>query len=357
MNEYRIFGHRFRSAFPFPELPIAEDSRAGEKKGAASRTVTFRRAGSEAADDGVLLGEESLPGAGELRLHREGHRLRLTHDAAGVFDVHPDDDLIEWHGSNAAVSGDLVRSLVLGRVLPVLLYGSGLFPLHASGAVVNGGAVAFMAPKGYGKSTMALLLGTRGARLLADDTLPLAIDEPVLAGPGDEHAKVWNDAAGELGLPLPDEEPIGRLEPSQTAAGIGKRKYLLTRGNTPALQWASRRVPLAAVYYLLPTPGAEDRALESEDGRNAFPYGEDDPPRRRIGAVEASLALMSCTKIAPLLHRGESGELLERASCVSERVPVYGLAVPRDLTGLGVVADAVLRWHGAPESHRAAGEA
>jgi len=351
MIVYSVFGGRFRSDVPFPELPPA-DSRSG-RKGERRPTYTFRRAGSHPPGTGELLGREDAGDAGRLRLFRADGGLRVVHDRTGTYDVHPERGLIEWHPLPDEPSDGLVRTAVLGRVLPVLLHGRGLFLLHASAVSVGGRALGFAAPKGHGKSTVALAMATQGAGLIADDTLVLDLDEPVRAWPGDRHLKVWDDAAKARELPLPARRPLASLPSDRTASGEEKRKYLLTRSDLPGLRWEEERLPLAALYFLVPTPadddparkaGADDRGAEGMSGRVSLP------------PVEASPILVSCSKLAPLLHDSEASVLLERAADVAERVPVYAIEVARDHSRLSDVCGDIRRWHDTSRAGSAAGD-
>jgi hypothetical protein len=70
-----------------------------------------------------------------------------------------------------------LRVAVLGPALAVLLHQRGAFVLHASAVAIQGGAVAFLGDRGWGKSTMAAALYARGHQLLADDVVALKINE------------------------------------------------------------------------------------------------------------------------------------------------------------------------------------
>lgn len=338
MNVYRVFGGRLRSEVPFPELPTAGAAEDGD----GSPQYTLRKADFPPVGQGELLGEESVGEAGRLRLLRVGDGLRLEHDRGGTYEVHPDRGLIEWHPPACGASLGLVRTAVLGRVLPVLLYGRGLLPLHASGVSVGGSAVGFLAPKGHGKSTLALAMATGGAGLLADDTLTLDLDGPARAWPGDQHLKLWDDAAAARDLSLPARAPLASLSCRRTASGVDKEKYLLTREDLSPLRWEERPLPLAALYFLVPTPANGERREEGDRRRDGA--GEA-TARVRLSSVEAAPVLVSCFKLAPLLHASRAAELLEEATRVAERTPVYALEVMRDLSRLSGVCEDIRRWH------------
>jgi serine kinase of HPr protein (carbohydrate metabolism regulator) len=65
----------------------------------------------------------------------------------------------------------------------VALHLQGLLCLHGSGVGIDGSAVAFLANKGAGKSTLATALCAAGATLVTDDMLPVDPRSPVMAWP------------------------------------------------------------------------------------------------------------------------------------------------------------------------------
>lgn len=339
MKEYRAFGLRLRSEIPFPELPAGDGSVEGSVDG---DTVTVRRASGSPEAEGEAIGEESLGTAGRLRLFRSGDALRLVHDGGDSYSIRPRRGLVEWHPEDGDAASEITRSVVLGRVLPVLLYGRGCLPLHASAACVGDRAVGFAAPKGHGKSTLALTLATRGATLLADDTLAVEAGDPVRARPGTGHAKVWDDAADALGIELPDRGPIGSVSAPDAECRAVRRKFLVTAGDTPSLRWRRSPAELAAIYLLIPADPVGERDPDAAS-RPPEATGEE---RELVPTVEASTALVTCTKAGELLHGAEGPGLLERASRLAERVPVYAVRTGRTLFRLGELADEIAVWHG-----------
>ena len=89
-------------------------------------------------------------------------------------------------------------------------------------------------------------------------------------------------------------------------------------------------LPLAAIYVLSPVAGTAD------------------VERAERAARAAALALLSNGKITELLGADASGDALTRCVDIAQRTSVYDLAVPRDLTRLHAVTDALLDWHDGP---------
>ncbi len=90
--------------------------------------------------------------------------------------------------------------LLIDQVVPHLVALDGGLVLHASAVVLDGVAVGFVAPSGYGKSSLAAAFVQTGGTLLADDYLLL---EPRDAGyratsayPG---LRLWDDSATHFG--------------------------------------------------------------------------------------------------------------------------------------------------------------
>ncbi|TKD51572.1 hypothetical protein [Sphingomonas baiyangensis] len=76
-----------------------------------------------------------------------------------------------------AADPELVEGLLIATALPALLWMRGAFVLHAAAALLPGSdrAVIFAGPSGIGKSTIIAQLTGHGARLIADDSVCLAL--------------------------------------------------------------------------------------------------------------------------------------------------------------------------------------
>jgi hypothetical protein len=91
---------------------------------------------------------------------------------------------------------DALRLFVLGAGFGVLLHQRGLLVLHASAVAVEGRAVGFVGPKGFGKSTTAAALHKRGHPLISDELLAVRFDGPnvALVVPGPPELRLWSDS-------------------------------------------------------------------------------------------------------------------------------------------------------------------
>lgn len=308
-HHYQAFGEHLASDIPFPEL--------------APRAPTEAR--------WSLTVDPELPDAPEHQLLGRAHMYddidaRLIRDEAGIYWFEIDDTgrfrfdprvgQIHFRPIPDA-SWDFVRSHFLGGVLGVLFHLAGEITLHASAVHGPEGTLGFLAPKGAGKSTLALSLVRRGYRLVTDDDLVIRTDGPPTARPGIPAPRLTHASRARLDV-LPDE-PDG---PDGKAA-------LRT---LPERDIESDTTRLAALYLIAsPDAGA---------------HTSDAPVRRtRLPTHEAALLLHGQEKIGVLLGSGEAPVLLDLAIRIAERVPVYRLDLLRDMDRLDEVADRIAEWH------------
>ena len=307
VRSYALYGTRLATSVEFPELLAVPEAPA---------RWTFERAERLAPMvDARELGSDPLYGdvSARLYVHAGGHRIVV--DDTGSFELGADGRRITWEpGGNAWP--DFVRAHLMGRVLATSLYLDGLLPLHASAVETRDGVIAFLAPKGFGKSTLALALVTAGARLGTDDTLPIDPRDPPLAWPGIHNVRVHEDSITAVGTAASDLET---REGKQVVTGLVPE----------SLQ--SRPAPLAAIYLL-------DPAAANAEGVTRTPM----PP------TIAALAVVAHVKIGRMLGSTAAAPMLERTAAITGRVPVFHLHAPRDLERLGDTAAAILTWHGKP---------
>lgn len=314
MHAYRVLGGVLRSDLDFPELPADTLGRP------ATWTLTTC-AGSAPHSTFERLGADPVRSAGEVTLDRGPAQYRLTYPDTGVYDITDEGSRIDWYPPAERPYDperflDAARIDVLGRVLAVAMHAGGTESLHGSAvALADGRAVAFVAPKFHGKSTLASALVAQGARLLTDDTLPVEQGDPPHARPGVHTVRMWEDSAGRLSERLPGLEPgpWGKLQAS----------------HLPGERLAEASLPLAAIYVLAPV-----RA----DGGAA-------PAREQLAPVVAAVSLVAHAKLGPLLGRDEAARLLAWAVRLAGCVPVFRLLVPRSYDQLPAVVARLREWH------------
>jgi hypothetical protein len=137
-----------------------------------------------------------------------------------------------------------VRLFLLGSACGALLHQRGITPLHGSAvgvdAGVNGGAIIFCGPQGYGKSTLAGAFAARGHPLLSDDVCALTLDAGgVWLHPAFPRLNLLPDAAQRLAVDVGDS---GHVQPFTG-------KHLV-----PVAHFSAQPARLLAVYELHPAP-------------------------------------------------------------------------------------------------------
>ncbi len=173
---YRCFGLNLLSEVDLPGLPhSAEESDVVVRSvppGLARYHSLDGSQSTSADDDGVLLHWTQF---GSARI-RNGCEITL-YPLPGVSD-------------------SLVRHVIQGPAMGVLLHQRGYSVLHASAVSIGGSVVAFVGPKGAGKSTTAAALHSRGHRLVTDDLLAVRAgpDGCAYAAPGVPMLKLWEDS-------------------------------------------------------------------------------------------------------------------------------------------------------------------
>ncbi len=204
-----------------------------------------------------------------------GYRIDVA--GIGVYEIAENGDHIVLAEKEQKVGWDLVIEALLGPALILALGLHGVYCLHASAALVDGNALAFVGESGKGKSTLARWLDTHGKgswRRIGDDVLPVSMR---------------SDGSVDV-LPHFPQLKIAAL--NQPSAGVPER------------------VPLAAVYVL-------DRPAVG--GRVEI---------RRMGAQEGALALLRHTVASRLFD----GDLLRKHLdfCVqaASDIPAHRLIYP-----------------------------
>jgi hypothetical protein len=303
---YSVYGERLASMIELTELD--------EIPPGPARWMVEQVPALDAMDGAVEVGAELIYGQVHARLHSHAHGHRIVVEDTGAFDILDDHRRILVAPVPDAWP-DFVRAHLTGRVLATTLYLDGLLPLHGSSVATRDGAIGFLAPKGFGKSSLALALAKAGAWLLSDDTLPI---EPGArrAWPGLHGLRVRDDAREAIGVP---EGRMRTREGKHVITGLGSERVF------------ARPMALAALYLLAPVePDGEavDRVLM--------------PP------ALAAISVVAHVKVGAMLGANAGPAMLARASRIAAAVPVYQLRTPRDLALLEETARTVLDWHGAP---------
>ena len=306
-REYAVFGGVLRSTLEFPELVQTVAS-------AADWTLDVV-AEAPSSWNGAELGERRVRQE-TYRLYRTPSGYRLDYSHAGIFDISEDGSAIVWYPSVNA-EPELARTIVLGPILALALELSGHFCLHGSAVAIADTAIAFVAPKHHGKSTLASALVRAGARFIGDDTLAVRDGDPPMLRPGTGSVRLWDDAARELRIGALCRNIIKGVK--TTAIGfIGSSS-------------SEAAVRLGAVYVLEPVP--LDAATTAAQ-------------RVRLAPAAAVIALAHQAKLPDaLIGYDAAGNRLARAAALAGAVPVFTLRIARSFAYLPAAVEAIIGWH------------
>jgi hypothetical protein len=306
MPEYSVYGGSLDSEIPFATLPPGSG---------VPRWRLRRASGTPLAAELLQLGEDEVDTATRVRLFRHSGGFRLEYDDTGTFDVDVSGTCIDWYAGTDAVP-EAVQLDVLGRVLPTAMHASGALCLHGSAVELGEGAVAFLAPKRHGKSTLASALTRAGARVVTDDVVVIDLEPQPRMRPGVPQLRLLRDSARRLGAS------------AELLAGPGSKVVVQP---DEANRTARSALPVGALYLLQPVRSS--LAAESAE-------------RIRLAGVGAAMALLPQVRLAPLLGKSEASVLLDRSVRLAAALPVYTLRVARDFARLDEVVSRLLAWHG-----------
>lgn len=314
VRDYSAFGGVLRSEIEFPELEIADRGRGPDWTLVVERSLPTSRGLT-------ALGERKV-GAESYRLWRAGDGFRLEHSHAGTFDLSGDGRSITWYHDSAAMP-ELVRTIVLGPAIALALELEGFLCLHGSAVSLNGRACAFLAPKYFGKSTLATALTVAGGRLLGDDLLVVNAGPPPTVRPGVASVRLWADAAAALPLDAISKTLIPGVKTTVT----GLRDDALAKTPTS----------LADVYMLSPmAPEAAAPAVS----------------RTRLSPVESAIALARHTKLPDsLVGLQAAGSQLAAAATIAASIPVWRLHLVRDMSRLESIVRQLIEWSLGDDRH------
>lgn len=216
-HSYYAYGLGIHSALPLPELVPAETH--------ADIFVRFEKAG---------LAHTEMDGKARL-VWGTAQEVHLVWKDVGAFVVRDGREIVV--DPLPGVEERVLRLAILGSSLGVLLLQRGLPVFHASVVGLSSSAVAFLAPKGHGKSTMAAALYIRGHDMVADDIMVVDGDgDQMMAKPGFPQFKLWPESAQAIGQ---DPNSLPTVCP-----GFEKRSRRVSHG------FSQTPLPLQSIYVL-----------------------------------------------------------------------------------------------------------
>jgi hypothetical protein len=272
MMRYQIYGLRVASDFPLQE----EQSLDGQLD------ITIR-------NEPVDLPEMEANSETGTLYHISDDTIYLHWGQIGSFRIHAGSEISVTPAPGA--NANLFQRILTGAVLAAALYQRRRFILHASGVVVDGGAVLFSGGRGYGKSTIASGLHAEGHHLLADDIAAIELGETThLVYPGVQEFKLWPDSVRNLGE---REENLHRFVPEM-------EKRLL-----PVAECLERQpAPLKLIYML--------------------DFGQKEEIER-IPPAQATIEIVRNAYRVVILHGLRTVDFFQQAVRLAQSVPVYRL--------------------------------
>lgn len=276
-SAYALYGLVIRS-----ELPLAAPVAPAAAGGDLTVRLGEELPGGAAPPVGEIWAQVDFGHGQVTQLTRTPAGWSLHYATAGEFRLAGDLRSATAHPLPESSSGR--TSALPGSVLSWWLNLRGEPVLHASAVAIGGEAIAFLGASGMGKSTLATLLCSAGARLVTDDVLRLRrLPDGFACHPG----------TGELRL-RPNAAPLSALFPADQANRSTDGRTTVRFASAPA------GLPrLRAIF--LPRPNRELRELRVEPlspvqasfHLNGYPRvlgWRVDEPRRRQFELFAALA-------------------------------------------------------------------
>ncbi len=309
MYWYSVFGGRLASELELPDL------RPTSSGGRPEWILRVSVSGSPPAVTEALGEQEIIPGW-VIRLGKTASGARIDYGPVGTYELSRHGVEITWYPSPAPQL-EIARMLLLGQVFALTLHGEGLLCLHGSGVAIGGRAIAFLAPKLHGKSTLALALTAAGARLITDDLIAVETGSRPTVRPGVQSVRLLKDALQRVG---------GICVGTKIVHG-GKG----TVTGFPRSMVVHKALDFATAYILQPVNvSAAEPAVR----------------RQRLPLADAAIALAYRTKLPdPLVGLQTAAVDLQRAASVALHVPAYRLEFAADFRRLPDVVAQILEWH------------
>ena len=302
-NDYKMdtWSYRYSGLQVVSEQPIPEWS--------AFRSTQVTNADVSIAFDCLPDGE---PAADELSPAVSAEEYRFYVPEVGLYRVRAGREILVSVVREAGKSE--VRLFLLGSAWGALCYQRGLLVVHASAVRVNNGVVAFCAPPGGGKSSLAAWLSAQGHDLVSDDLcrFEVAKQGPPLVYPSAQRLKLWMDALKALG------RDTGKLE---------RDHFRLNKFHVPVSTRGSLRpLPLRAIYV-----------LEWGDELRVMPLSGYAALQRFLSAATYHGELLKAMELLAAYSR--------HCLRLLQRVPVWELQRPRDLGTMSETIDLLKnRW-------------
>ena len=231
-----LFGMPAAPAAGVPDVTVTfGDMPPWRRASTDGATVRYRTPPAESHVDDNLMVHEFAEGF--LLRYADGTEFHIARDGRELWAT--------WAPSSTLAD---TETYLVGPVLGFAQRLIGVLCLHASAVVVDGVAVALCGPAYAGKSTTAGGFAAAGFSVLADDmTVVRMRDGALMAMPGSDHLRVWDDSERIL---LGTTGALPRLTPTW------EKRALRMRGEGWA--WSDEAVRLGAVVLLSPRVDTAD---------------------------------------------------------------------------------------------------
>jgi hypothetical protein len=204
---------------------------------------------------------------------------------------------VSW-SDNTSIEG--VLTLLFNSMLAWILRLSGRICLHASVVARDGRAMAFVAPTGYGKSTLAATMIEQGYAGMTDDAAALSHH-------GDGY--IVHPGFPQIGLRTPSLDALPRFRAETSFFTDEKRRFTLTAsGADQPLRFTDRATPLAAIYFLRRSDAASEPQIVAASAAESLAmlmnrqYPTSRLPRTREIAAQHFTDLSDVVATVPCRH-------------------------------------------------------
>jgi len=307
---YRLFGVTLASDYPFA-TPLPQVSGTPDLSFTCTSSPLFPADGLEAP----IFASENTTESGEsvVSIWRTatGHLVHYPKFA----DITLSSDAINAYCRDPAFHY-MLEILLLGEIFSLWLELRDIRTLHASAAVVDDCAIAFLATSKGGKSGLAAAFAKYGHQILSDDIVPVENqDNRFLARPGFPAMRMWPDMAEHF---LGTYEDLALVHPMYF-------KRVVPVGHRDFGRFCSEKQPLKVIY--MPHRQGPDQGITITP----------------VSKKDAFFALVQNSFTAGVVEAlGLQPRRMDFFSRMVTQVPVRHLYYPEGFQHLNAVTDAVL---------------
>lgn len=309
---YEAYGLRIRSEVPLPLRATVGPVTGVDVHLQIGESVQRSDRPLESDGDADVVAAFDDPGRGRWYVaFREGGRYRFRFRDTGEFLITEDLRTVQLIAFSDGHRAELLPIVFAGTVLAFILALRGDLALHASAVLDKGQVLAFIGHSGRGKSTLAALLASAGARIVTDDVL-------LVDTSGDEHV-LCRGNAGEIRLRAGARDLAELFGPDTDFRSTADERLGLRTGNAEP-RWAR----LGAI--IVPTPSRDTTELSVV----------------KAPMVRGLHALLAFPRVYGLRPSAIVRRQFELMGQVAARVPVYEVAVPWGPPFDPLIADGLL---------------